>query len=249
MLTTTDYLAVLRREGDAFADSIAQALNAPVASCGPWVGADLLRHMIEVHYSWKFIAHTHLMNPDDYAPRSKPADNALLSEYRTGLSDLIGVLSLLDPARSVRTVWVQFTASDGSVTQYSDSIDVITEEPAPTPTPTTTAPSTSTTTSTTPTTKSVPEVSVARTLAALQPVVVAKSYAPVRSATVVPRQNQSNIEKIQTKIGKQISTRTVIATKSGKYVIVFPKGTKSMSVRFVSKSGLISAWSRIAAPK
>lgn len=158
---------------------------------------------------------------------------------------------LLEPkgSRSVRTVWVQFTASDGSVTQYSDSIDVITEEPAPTPTPTTTAPSTSTTSRTTPTTKSVPEVSVARTLAALQPVVVARSYAPVRSATVVPRQNQSNIKKIQTKIGKKISTRTVIATKSGKYVIVFPRGTKSMSVRFVSKSGLISAWSRIAAPK
>ena len=103
MLTTTEYLAVLRREGDAFADSIAQALNAPVASCEPWVGSDLLWHMIEVHYSWKFIAQTHIMNPDDYVPRSKPADNALLSEYRTGLDDLIGALSSLDPARSCWT--------------------------------------------------------------------------------------------------------------------------------------------------
>ena len=103
MLTTTEYLAVLRREGDAFADSIARAMNSPVASCEPWVGADLLWHMIEVHYSWKFIAHTHLMNPADYVPRLKPADDDLLSEYRTGLNDLIGVLSSLDPVRSCWT--------------------------------------------------------------------------------------------------------------------------------------------------
>ena len=103
MLTTTEYLAVLRREGDAFADSIARAMNSPVASCEPWVGADLLWHMIEVHYSWKFIVHTHLMNPADYVPRLKPADDDLLSEYRTGLNDLIGVLSSLDPVRSCWT--------------------------------------------------------------------------------------------------------------------------------------------------
>jgi hypothetical protein len=162
---------------------------------------------------------------------------------------------LLEPKgpRSTRTVWVQFISSDGTVTQYSDSIDVMIDEPEPTPT-TTTVPTVTTTTvpsvttSTTSTTTTVPEVSVATTLSAIQPVVVARSYAPVRSATVVPRQNQSNIKKIQTKIGKKISTRTVVATKSGKYIIVFPKGIKSMSVRFVSKSGLVSAWSRIAAP-
>ena len=162
---------------------------------------------------------------------------------------------LLEPKgpRSTRTVWVQFISSDGTVTQYSDSIDVMIDEPEPTPTTTTVPTVTSTTvpsvtTSTTSTTTTVPEVSVATTLSAIQPVVVARSYAPVRSATVVPRQNQSNIKKIQTKIGKKISTRTVVATKSGKYIIVFPKGIKSMSVRFVSKSGLVSAWSRIAAP-
>ncbi len=103
MLATTEYLAVLRREGDAFADSIARTMNSPVASCEPWIGADLLWHMIEVHYSWKFIAHTHLMNPADYVPRLKPADDDLLSEYRTGLNDLIGVLSSLDPVRSCWT--------------------------------------------------------------------------------------------------------------------------------------------------
>ena len=145
---------------------------------------------------------------------------------------------LLEPsaARSVRTVWVQFISVEGTVAQYSDSIDVITDEP----TPPTSTPSTTTTT--------IPEVTIASALSATQPVVVARSYAPVRSATVMPRQNQSSIKKIQTKIGKKISTRTVVATKSGKYVIVFPKGIKTMSVRFVNKSGSVSAWSRISAP-
>jgi alpha-tubulin suppressor-like RCC1 family protein len=140
---------------------------------------------------------------------------------------------LLEPKepRSTRTVWVQFVTAEGTVTEYSDSIDFISDEPKPTSTTTT-----------------ISEVSVARTLSAIQPVVVARSYAPVRSATVMPRQHLSNIKKIQTKIGKKISTRTVVSSKSGKYVIVFPKGIKSMNVRFVSKSGLVSAWSRIAAP-
>ncbi len=103
MLTNAEYLAVLQREGDAFADSIAQAMDVSIASCEPWVGADLLWHMIEVHYSWKFIVESHLMNPDDYVPRSKPADKDLLTEYRAGLDELINVLSSLDPARSCWT--------------------------------------------------------------------------------------------------------------------------------------------------
>ena len=103
MLTNAGYLAILRREGDAFADSIARALSTPVASCEPWVGADLLWHMIEVHYSWKFIVESHLMNPDDYVPRSKPADKDLLSEFNAGLDELIRVLSSTDSARSCWT--------------------------------------------------------------------------------------------------------------------------------------------------
>ena len=103
MLTNAGYLAILRREGDAFADSVARALSAPVTSCEPWVGADLLWHMIEVHYSWKFIVESHLMNPDDYVPRSKPADKDLLSEFNAGLNELIRVLSSTDSARSCWT--------------------------------------------------------------------------------------------------------------------------------------------------
>jgi len=103
MLTTSDYLEILRREGDAFADSIATAMNTPIASCDPWVGTDLLWHMIEVHYSWKFIVKSYLMNPEDYVARSKPTNEELLSEYRTGLNELIGVLASIDPARSCWT--------------------------------------------------------------------------------------------------------------------------------------------------
>ena len=138
---------------------------------------------------------------------------------------------LLEPkgSPSIRTVWVQFISSEGATTQYSDSIEVLTDQSTP---PTTT----------------VPDVTIARNFSASQPVVVATSSAPVRSATVMPRQKQSNIVRIQTKIGKKISTRTVVASRVGKYVIVFPKGITSMNVRFISRSGSVSAWSRIAAP-
>jgi uncharacterized protein (TIGR03083 family) len=103
MLTSAEYLAVLRREGDAFANSIAQTMDVSIASCEPWVGTDLLWHMIEVHYSWKFIVESHLMSPDDYVSRSKPADEDMLTEYRAGLNELISVLSSLDPTRSCWT--------------------------------------------------------------------------------------------------------------------------------------------------
>ena len=43
------------------------------------------------------------MNPDDYVPRSKPADKDLLTEYRAGLDELIRVLSSNDPVRSCWT--------------------------------------------------------------------------------------------------------------------------------------------------
>jgi uncharacterized protein (TIGR03083 family) len=103
MLTNSEYLEVLRAEGDAFADSVQVALTAPVASCEPWVGADLLWHMVEVHYSWKFIVQSHLMDPEKYVPREKPSDDDILQEYRDGLHELIGVLSITDASRSCWT--------------------------------------------------------------------------------------------------------------------------------------------------
>jgi uncharacterized protein (TIGR03083 family) len=103
MLTNSEYLEVLRAEGDAFADSVQVALTAPVASCEPWVGADLLWHMVEVHYSWKFIVQSHLMDPEKYVPREKPSDDDMLQEYRDGLHELIDVLSTTDASRSCWT--------------------------------------------------------------------------------------------------------------------------------------------------
>ena len=103
MLTNSEYLKILRAEGDAFADSVQMALTAPVASCEPWVGADLLWHMVEVHYSWKFIVQSHLMDPEKYVPRDKPSDDHMLQAYRDGLSELIEVLSTTDASRSCWT--------------------------------------------------------------------------------------------------------------------------------------------------
>ena len=131
---------------------------------------------------------------------------------------------------SAQTVWVQFITSDGAVRAHSDSIDVVSYQPDSISTATANSRATS-----------------ARNFSTSRPLVVARSVAPVRSATVMPRQNQSKVVRIQTKIGKKIFTRTVASTKSGKYVIVFPKGITSLNVRFVSPSGAVTAWSHIAA--
>jgi alpha-tubulin suppressor-like RCC1 family protein len=119
------------------------------------------------------------------------------------------------------TVWVQFVSTSGVVSTYFDTI-VIAPENSPS------AESDST----------VVE----------SPVMIASQRSPVRTATVISRGTRANIVRIQTKIGKKISSR-VTTKKTGAFTVTFPKGVTRMQVRFVSKSGAASRWTTISSRK
>jgi hypothetical protein len=119
------------------------------------------------------------------------------------------------------TVWVQFVSTSGVVSTYFDTI-VIAPENSPS------AESDST----------VVE----------SPVMIASQRSPVRTATVISRSTRANIVRIQTKIGKKISSR-VTTKKTGAFTVTFPKGVTRMQVRFVSKSGAASRWTTISSRK
>ena len=74
---------------------------------------------------------------------------------------------------------------------------------------------------------------------------ISSQRSPVRTATVISRGARANISRIQTKIGKKISSRTT-TKKSGAFTIAFPKGVTRMQVRFVNKMGAASQWTTVS---
>jgi hypothetical protein len=141
---------------------------------------------------------------------------------------------VLEPAESViwqlltsanrlkeHTVWVQFVSTSGVVSTYFDTIVIASENNPGTE----------------------PDSAVVES-----PVMIASQRSPVRTATVISRGTRANIVRIQTKIGKKISSR-VTTKKTGAFTVTFPKGVTRMQVRFVSKSGAVSKWATISSRK
>ncbi|CAB4367442.1 MAG: hypothetical protein F2916_01175 [Actinobacteria bacterium] len=124
-------------------------------------------------------------------------------------------------SQTERTVWLQFISTSGVVTTYFDTIAVSLETNQTPP----------------------PDTTVVES-----PVVIASQRSPIRTATVIARGTRANIVRIQTKIGKKISSRTT-AKKSGTFTVAFPKGITRMQVRFVNKSGAVSQWTTVSSHK
>jgi alpha-tubulin suppressor-like RCC1 family protein len=140
---------------------------------------------------------------------------------------------VLEPAESViwqlltsadsqteRAVWVQFVSASGVVSTYFDTIVIASENNPGTE----------------------PDSAVVES-----PVMIASQRSPVRTATVISRGTRANIVRIQTKIGKKISSRAT--KKTGAFIVTFPKGVTRMQVRFVNKSGAVSKWATISSRK
>ena len=140
---------------------------------------------------------------------------------------------VLEPAESViwqlltsadsqteRAVWVQFVSASGVVSTYFDTIVIASENNPGTE----------------------PDSAVVES-----PVMIASRRSPVRTATVISRGKRANIVRIQTKIGKKISSRAT--KKTGAFIVTFPKGVTRMQVRFVNKSGAVSKWATISSRK
>jgi uncharacterized protein (TIGR03083 family) len=102
-LAVSDYIAALRREGEALATAAdASGLDALVPTCPGWRMRDLVRHTSHVH-RWA-TAHVgqRRVQPMDGAEEAAlfgqwPDDPALTAWFRDGLAALAGTLEAADP--------------------------------------------------------------------------------------------------------------------------------------------------------
>jgi uncharacterized protein (TIGR03083 family) len=97
MLDTETYLSALERDGLEIAARARGALTTAVPACDPWKMSDLVWHMLEVHWSWRFIAETKATTPDGYTPPAFPPAESLVDEYVAGLHALVDCLRASDP--------------------------------------------------------------------------------------------------------------------------------------------------------
>lgn len=98
MLAPAQYLAAIERDGREIATRARGALSHDVPACDPWKMGDLVRHMIEVHWSWRFIAENKATSPDGYVPPPPSSESSLIDDYVDGLDRLLGSLTAADPA-------------------------------------------------------------------------------------------------------------------------------------------------------
>jgi uncharacterized protein (TIGR03083 family) len=103
-----EYLPLLRRTNQRFADAAAEAVlargwAAPVPGCPGWSLGDLVGHLAEVQHFWRWVVGTGATDPSAYvAPRRRP-DDELLGWLDAQSAELESVLAGADPADRVWT--------------------------------------------------------------------------------------------------------------------------------------------------
>jgi uncharacterized protein (TIGR03083 family) len=102
-----DLLAALERDGSAFADSCAAAgLTQRVEGCPEWTVADLLWHMGGVHHFFSTLVRDRMLSYEGYHRPPRPADDQLLTFFRSTFTELLQVLTDVDPSTPVWT-WAE----------------------------------------------------------------------------------------------------------------------------------------------
>jgi uncharacterized protein (TIGR03083 family) len=113
-----DPLAEITEHSTALARAAEANLSAQVEHCPGWTVADLVWHMIEVHWFWSTIAAELLPAPpsDDRAPE-RPETDQLIDTFRTGATHLATVLGAADQSASCWT-WAPTEQNVAFVTRH-----------------------------------------------------------------------------------------------------------------------------------
>lgn len=88
---------LIRLESGRLADAATGNLDAAVPSCPEWTMADLVRHVLQVHRSWRRIVGEGLTEPE-WARDPFPADDELVAEFRATAESFADVLGATDPS-------------------------------------------------------------------------------------------------------------------------------------------------------
>jgi len=103
-----EYLPVLRRTNQRFADAAAEAVlargwTAPVPGCPGWSLADLAWHLAEVQHFWAWVVRTRAADPSAYPEPSRHPDDEVLGFLDAQSAELEAALAGADPAERVWT--------------------------------------------------------------------------------------------------------------------------------------------------
>jgi uncharacterized protein (TIGR03083 family) len=98
-----DYLAEIAAHSAGLADAAESNLDAPVEHCPGWTVADLVGHVLQVHWFWGLIAEQRLAEPPDIERPEPPTREALVSDFRAGARRLIEILRSADQDEPVWT--------------------------------------------------------------------------------------------------------------------------------------------------
>jgi uncharacterized protein (TIGR03083 family) len=113
-----DYTAEIALQSAALADAADGNLAAPVEHCPGWTVADLVRHVLGVHWFWAMIAERRPTEPpaDEDRPEPPP-DDELIEAFRAGALRLVEVLRHADPQASCWT-WAPSQQNIGFIQRH-----------------------------------------------------------------------------------------------------------------------------------
>ena len=103
MDTTLDHCALIAADSAALADAAEANLGATVEHCPGWTVADLVRHVLHVHWFWGTIVERKLTDEEQVGTAPEPAEADLIEAFRRGARRIVEILAAADPTTPVWT--------------------------------------------------------------------------------------------------------------------------------------------------
>lgn len=103
MDTTLDHCALIAADSAALADAAEGNLGATVEHCPGWTVADLVRHVLHVHWFWGTIVEHRLTDAQQVGAPPEPAEADLIEAFRRGAQRLVETFAAADPTTPVWT--------------------------------------------------------------------------------------------------------------------------------------------------
>ena len=122
----SEYVATIRKEGEAILAAARYGVDEPVPTCGAWTVGNLLTHLGRVYNRAATVVSERLTSPQDFPPEPPEGTDAI--DYLTdALDDLVAALTSADPDTPVwnrfpepqtASFWARRMAHESAVHRY-----------------------------------------------------------------------------------------------------------------------------------
>jgi len=117
-LSQVDCITAITEHSAGFADAVRGRLDADVEHCPGWTVADLVAHVVDVHWFWATIVEKRLQEPPAAEERPQRADDDdLVAAFEAGARRLVRVLGEVDQRERLWT-WAPAQQDAGFVVRH-----------------------------------------------------------------------------------------------------------------------------------